>query len=168
MKKLIILAVLAVSQLCCAQYVEVTPEGLTGTAEFKTAKNMYAETLEYITRNYSADAIEGAIDGKYLRIACYTEAGVQAKGGIFREPFDAYYSTVFEFADNSVKIYYINVRFAQTNRTAVTYAITYQGGETFAIYDKKGELKGKDTKLSIDMLFNNNISKFKRALYGRS
>lgn len=163
MKKFFLIMLLA--QVCCAQYIDVTPDGLQGYAEFKTDGNAHAATLDYLTRNHRPEAIKGSTVGNWLQLDCYADAAVTAKGGIFKEPFNVRYSIFFEFSDTTVKVYFKDVEFRQTRRTNVEYQLAYQGGGIFAIYDKAGKLKSAQTKLSIEMFFNNQINRLKSDLW---
>lgn len=165
MKKAILFFVLLVAQICCAQYVEATPNGIEGVAQFKTTENMHAATLDYLKRNYSGETVTST--NNYIRVEGLTKSAVVAKKGMFKESFDAYYSVVFEFTDTTVRIYFTDVDFKIGRYMSVEPRLTFQGGETFAVFDKKGEVKSATTKLNVEMFFNNIVNKLKREIYAK-
>lgn len=163
MKKAILILVLAVAQLCCAQYVDVTPAGVSGAAEFKTATNMHAETKEYLIRKYSPHAIVSTTN--YLRVSGFTPNAVIAKKGMFKEAFHVRYTIVFEFTDTTVKVYFSDVGFQIARRITVEPRLTFQGRDTFAVFYTDGRVKSDTTKINIEMFFDSLLNQLNRELY---
>lgn len=168
MKKIILFAFIAISTISYGQKLVVTPTGLRDAndlektfvvinADGKTSKELYDNALKYINKNYKSpdDVIKGKTDGEYLKFVTYAPDFISIKNSWVRTPFNAKYTIGLSFKDGKVKYEVIDIEIENGAKAPLLFS---GSGLNFFIYNKKGELKREDAKISIEDYFNSNIS----------
>ena len=111
----------------------------------------------------------GKVENESLKFATFVSSFIVVQNSFIKVPIDAEYNIQLDFKDGKIKFELQNLDMyysADGKKTRVLYT----GGalEGYSIFNKKGELKREDTKISIEGYFNNTISKLSEFLSGKS
>jgi len=160
MKKITLICLIVFNLHVNAQKWSVNPEGLKDsndstktyvvlTIDNKSAKDLYSETLKYISKNYQNpdEVIKGKIENEYLKFVTYDSKFTELKVGYNKIPWNASYTIELNFKDGKVKYEIIELEIKNESN----YTLAFQGsGMSFYIYKKNGELKMPDAKVNIE------------------
>lgn len=178
MKKIILIVFIVIGTISYGQKLVVTPTGLRDAndlektfvvinAEGKTSKELYDNALKYINKNYKSpdDVIKGKTDGEYLKFITYAPNFITIKNSFVKTPFNAKYTTELSFKDGKVKYEVISIEIENDAKAILSFT---GSGINFFIYNKKGELKREDAKISIEDYFNLNVATVSDFLQGKN
>mgnify|MGYP004685380023 CR=1 FL=1 len=167
-KLLVVLIILLSPTILKAQFV-ITPNGLSTednkdyiviTVEGKDKDTLYQEVLKYITKTYvSAKDVVSPVEGEMISI-----------NGIFQVKevlvnYDVNYTINLEFRDGRIKYSLPQINYMIGYYDSKEYQLTYNtsnGGlgsvVLVGIYNKKGKVKRKGAKTTIEVFFNDSFN----------
>lgn len=180
MRKLISILFVVLSLTTFAQKFTVTPNGLRDSEDEEknyvvievdglTAKQLYDNTLKYITKSYNNpdEVLKGQIEGDYIKFDTYVPEMFYYSNSGAKMQIDTKYTTELKFKDNKVRLEIVSLDMYHPNSNT---KVLFSGGifEGYVIYKKNGTLFKEEAKQDIENYFNSVIEDLKLNLKGES
>ena len=168
MKKYIFLLIF-MSTISFGQKLTVTPSGLKNSDDInlsyvvinvdgKNSKELYQNTIKYITKNYSNpdQVIKAKIENEYIRFVTHVDNFITIKNSFAKVKMSTDYAYEMSFKDGKIKFEITSLSMYDSSKIKLDFkGAGFLSG--YYIYNNDLELKKPDAKEAIENYFNNQI-----------
>ena len=182
MKYLGLFVALLMASFAFGQKYVVTPNGLRNAddteknylvieAKNMTGQQLYTNAVKFLHTKFKKpeeDAVQGNIEGEYLKFDIYENDFIYTKTLGSKVPFNARYRIELRFKDNKARFEIVNLE--MIDAIEYKFHFLFQGRpftDLYVIYKKNGSLYKEKEKLKIENYFNAIVNEMATHLQGK-